>query len=121
MSIKDDLISRKALKEMLTIQKTDFLSKSDNTSIENDKLAYRLIAKGIEHALNCVNITPTDEPERPQGKWESYEEDPDDSDMAYYRCSVCGRLIHSKEVGLLKNYPFCHCGARMKEVDDVHN
>ena len=55
--------------------------------------------------------------ERPKGKWEFYEEDPNDDDMAYYKCSVCGRLIHAKEVKLLKNYPFCHCGADMRTED----
>ena len=51
---------------------------------------------------------------RPQGKWEFYEDDPNDDDMAYYKCSMCGRLIRAKEVKLLKNYPFCHCGADMR-------
>ena len=55
--------------------------------------------------------------ERPQGKWDFYEDDSDDTGMAYYRCSVCGRLIHAEEAKLLKNYPFCPCGAAMRKGD----
>ena len=51
---------------------------------------------------------------RPKGRWEFYEESSDDNGMAYYKCSECGRLIHAEESGLLKNYPYCHCGADMR-------
>ena len=61
-----------------------------------------------------IDEAPTVE-ERPQGDWEFYEDDSDDTGMAYYRCSVCGRLIHAEEAKLLKNYPFCHCGANMRK------
>ena len=57
--------------------------------------------------------------ERPQGKWDFYEDDSDDTGMAYYRCSVCGRLIHTEEAKLLKNYPFCHCGAAMQTKENL--
>ena len=35
-----------------------------------------------------------------------------------YRCSECGREICSKyhgKLSLLKEYPYCHCGAKMAE------
>ena len=36
-----------------------------------------------------------------------------------YHCSECGREICSKYHGkiiLLKEYPYCHCGAKMAEI-----
>lgn len=35
-----------------------------------------------------------------------------------YHCSECGREICSKyhgKISLLKEYPYCHCGAKMVE------
>lgn len=37
-----------------------------------------------------------------------------------YHCSECGREISSKyhgKVSLLKEYPYCHCGAKMESED----
>lgn len=39
-----------------------------------------------------------------------------------YKCSKCGRKIYVPsllcldEMGVIKNYPYCHCGAKMDEV-----
>lgn len=68
---------------------------------------YDAVSSGIQ-ALKQIN-------EIPKGKWEFYEEDSDNDCMAYYKCSECGRLIHTRESGLLKNYPYCHCGAKMQK------
>lgn len=42
-----------------------------------------------------------------------------------YHCSECGREISSKyhgKISLLKEYPYCHCGAEMeKEYEEVGN
>jgi len=38
-----------------------------------------------------------------------------------YHCSECGREICSKyhgKISLLKEYPYCHCGAKMQEVGE---
>ena len=38
-----------------------------------------------------------------------------------YHCSECGREIISKyhgKISLLKEYPYCHCGAKMQEVEE---
>ena len=38
-----------------------------------------------------------------------------------YHCSECGREISSKyhgKISLLKEYPYCHCGARMIEPQE---
>ena len=31
----------------------------------------------------------------------------------YYTCSICNRVIEVKNDQSLKDYPFCHCGAKM--------
>ena len=36
-----------------------------------------------------------------------------------YQCSVCGRSIHLDiAVEDLADYPYCHCGADMREVEE---
>lgn len=45
--------------------------------------------------------------ERPKGKWVQLS-------PRVYKCSVCGRIIHEYDVDL-GYYPFCHCGADMRE------
>lgn len=109
-----DCISREALKEILTIQKTDFLSKSDNTSIENDKLAYRLVATGVEHALDCINIIPTVEPERQEGEWINHR---NDYGHNIADCSLCGKTMqwHDEDEDGIPRYCW-YCGAPMKGV-----
>lgn len=54
-------------------------------------------------------ITPT----RPKGKWEwvQYDSNPN---IGNWHCSECGRIIRCTESQLV-NYPYCHCGADMKE------
>ena len=44
---------------------------------------------------------------RPQGAWIIV----DDTENVIVKCSVCGRTEDSH---MIKYYPFCHCGARMK-------
>lgn len=50
---------------------------------------------------------------RSQGKWieQGYLE---------YKCSVCGRHISLEDhwTNITKDYPFCHCGADMRKVED---
>lgn len=31
-----------------------------------------------------------------------------------YECSVCGRTIYAEIEDDLKDYPYCHCGAKME-------
>ena len=46
--------------------------------------------------------------ERPQGEWIIV----DDTEQFIAKCSVCGRIEDSR---MVKDYPFCHCGADMRE------
>lgn len=45
--------------------------------------------------------------ERSQGEWIIV----DDTEKFIAKCSVCGRIEDSR---MVKDYPFCHCGAKMK-------
>ena len=46
--------------------------------------------------------------ERPTGKW--IKEKP-----FLFRCSICGRTLKDIFEDDLSDYPYCHCGAKMKE------
>lgn len=46
--------------------------------------------------------------ERPTGKWIII----DDTEKFIAKCSVCGRIEDSR---MVKDYPYCHCGARMED------
>lgn len=54
-----------------------------------------------------------EEPERKKGKWIELP-----NHMAY-KCSECGRIIQTTDGrrNVSKHYPFCHCGADMREGD----
>lgn len=45
--------------------------------------------------------------ERPQGEWIII----DDTEQFIAKCSICGRIEDSR---MIKDYPFCHCGAELK-------
>ena len=55
------------------------------------------------------NGVPYDE--RPQGEWILQYRDCGDE---YYTCSICERAIEVENGLSLKDFPYCHCGAKMK-------
>ena len=58
-------------------------------------------------------------PDRPKGKW-IMNHNPTNLYGDMYRCSVCSRTIilepdfKFKPCEILKQYPYCHCGADMR-------
>lgn len=59
---------------------------------------------------------------RPKGKWIKVKEDRMSIDMSgqlvtRYKCSICGRYIVTLP-SKLADYPFCHCGAEMRNNHD---
>lgn len=50
--------------------------------------------------------------ERPKGKWIRQP-----SSKTIFFCSVCGREINTKPFTRTDNFPFCHCGADMREAE----
>lgn len=58
------------------------------------------------------------EPQQKTGRW-ILNDDQGVQAVGYltYHCSECGREISSKyhgKISLLKEYPYCHCGAKME-------
>lgn len=73
------------------------------------------------HWWNCrdidklVNELPS---VTPKGHWIK-EESPYGWDGYSYQCSECGRSIHLDTIMEdLEDYPYCHCGAYMREVEN---
>ena len=59
-------------------------------------------------------LLPPAQPERIKGHWIEIA-----LSNHTYKCSVCGRLLVNITDGknnVTKNYPYCHCGADMREV-----
>jgi hypothetical protein len=52
--------------------------------------------------------------ERPQGEW--IKNEGKDIRDNFYTCSKCGRSINVICGETIEDYPFCHCGADMREV-----
>ena len=95
------------------IDADEFQQKIDEiatTSDENCKIVRTAVKLGLE-LVSTADVRPV-----VRGKW-IYNEKASDLDYYVYNCSICGRQINllydSREI---KNYPFCHCGADMREV-----
>ena len=70
----------------------------------NGKTAY---AEALQMAIKTL-----EQPERKTGKWILVEES---IKVAAYKCSECGRTVWTdKGYDVMKDYPFCHCGADMR-------
>ena len=68
--------------------------------------------------IDTISNLPTAQPERKTGHWIAIT-----SWNNTYKCSVCGRLLVNITDGknkVAKNYPYCHCGAKMEggEADE---
>ena len=50
--------------------------------------------------------------ERPEGEWVFKDLH---NGKTWYECSICGRKIHVRDKAELSDFPFCHCGAELKE------
>lgn len=62
--------------------------------------------------LERIDNQPSAQPERKKGKWILVEES---IKVAAYKCSECGRNVWTdKGYDVMKDYPFCHCGADMR-------
>lgn len=77
-------------------------------------------SNGFNTALTAVGIDlkklPSAQPERKTGRWIELT-----NTNHTYVCSVCGRMLVNITDGknmVMKNYPFCHCGADMRGEQD---
>ena len=103
-----DLISRKFVNEVVC---AEFVDLQDGTeewrSYVNDTC--ESILKKIDNApaVELVNDSQRLVKELVKGEWIIV----DDTEKFIAKCSICGRIEDSR---MVKDYPFCHCGAKMK-------
>lgn len=66
--------------------------------------------------MTTANEIPSAQSERKKGRWIVKEKG---CKLTSYKCSKCGRYI-TDDTGydVKKDYPFCHCGADMREDAD---
>lgn len=66
--------------------------------------------------LNYIEGLPSIQPKPKTGHWIACEEVDDCNGVdLWYECSECGRSVDAPitEEFMLKDYPYCHCGAKM--------
>jgi len=119
--MNNDLISRSALKESIKryassnwlISCNEVLDRIDNAPAvellpENVIETHTKI--GYDRGFNDGYAKCVEDNERPQGEWILV----DDTEKFIAKCSVCGRIEDSR---MVKDYPFCHCGAEMRGAE----
>lgn len=101
-----DLISRSALKEELEkycfaiVGFEGVLFVIENMPAVEYTFEEAFQKTVCENRLYCPN-------KRPKGDWIII----DDCEQFIAKCSICGRIEDSR---MVKDYPFCHCGADMR-------
>lgn len=67
----------------------------------------------IKATINEIESLPSAQPERKKGKWIMLDKG---LIVTSYKCSECGRTVRDDTgYDVSKDYPFCHCGADMRE------
>lgn len=115
----EDTISRKSIKEKLQEHHDFFVNAYGGFSNLplNDK-------SRVDEITNCIAMVVNEPPVNPQPKTGHWILNDNQGVKAAgcltYHCSECGREISSKyhgKISLLKEYPYCHCGAKMESRD----
>ena len=78
------------------------------------RLHHDYLSGEYRKALNMA-VDALEQPERKKGRWIEIS-----LSNHTYKCSVCGRLLVNITDGknnVAKNYPYCHCGADMRETN----
>ena len=102
----EDVIKSQRYDELVTLEK-GFPTVADVLATVVDELRGK--------SLNGFELCPTsDVRENVHGEWIKNEGGFDPRDN-FYHCSKCGRVINVICGDTLDNYPFCHCGADMRE------
>ncbi len=83
---------------MIPTDAIDILKDIQNNQEENDFIDRCALDMAIEALKE----------QRPHGEWVIV----DDCEHFIAKCSVCGRIEDSR---MVKNYPFCRCGADMRK------
>lgn len=106
----EDCVSRKSL-----------LDKLDPLYKEKIKTAPDNMAEGFLQVSNLIKYEPSVTPACKTGHWILNEKQGvQATGYKTYHCSECNREISSKYHGmisLLKEFPYCHCGAKMEREE----
>ena len=89
---------------------TDLMERWNIADKQKEELVRQVMADIV---VPIVVSQPTVEPERKKGKWiMEYK----GAAVTSYKCSECGRTVKDDTgYDVSKDYPFCHCGADMRE------
>lgn len=101
--MNNDIISREAA-----------IAAADYTDYRG--LAVEDVKAVTDEVVKELKKLPSAETERKRGHWIEIT-----SSNHTYKCSVCGRLLVNITDGknnVAKNYPYCHCGADMKNKEN---
>ena len=115
---RNDVISRQAAIEAIKEDKIDltnpnvvavFKATGDFEKVETQVMT-------CDRHIEILKELPSAQPERIKGHWIEIT-----LSNHTYKCSVCGRLLANITDGknnVVKNYPYCHCGADMRGEQD---
>lgn len=113
-----DCISRKSLKHKLQEHHDFFVNAYGGFSNlpPNDK-------SRVDEITNCIAMVvnePSIQPKPKTAHWISkHIVDDCNGVITWYECSECGRCVDETitEEFMIKDYPYCHCGAKMLPTD----
>lgn len=103
----------KAINEKDYTEAGDYKEKITMINISKEEIWDKMffVRKGnSDQPIAVIKVSDLLEEEQPKGEWK-----PISTGLAYkYQCSLCGRTISTTPM-FLSDYPFCHCGAKMKD------
>lgn len=107
----EDTVSRKAVEEML---QNGFPARG-MWEIEGD-VVKQTVCETLADALMDLEKLPSVTPKRKAGRW---IEEQRGIKVTQYKCSECGRtVIDDTTYDVAEDYPFCHCGADMRQREE---
>ena len=117
-TMKNEVVKMVAIKDMEMPKNCVECNHMDLQQAINCQLIYSGCANCGRHP-NCPLVEIE---ERKVGKW-ILNDNQGVQAVGYktYHCSECNREISSKyhgKISLLKEYPYCHCGAEMRGVEN---
>ena len=95
----------------------DLISRGVAINLLNEaQVEYDEYYKGLGKAKTIIDNVPTVEVRNNKPKQGEWIKEPNGKTTDIYRCSVCKRSIMLCKGADLTNYPFCHCGADMRNT-----
>lgn len=116
-ALDEFLYDNKSIREwMQIIASEDAISRQAVLEIVRDMHGLAR-ADVLSHTINQIEKLPPTTPKPKTGHW-VYDEVCSDWYDTVYKCSCCERRVSFSRIceaedGIYKNYPYCHCGAKM--------